>query len=62
MKNNSATKKASACWKITKPELRKTIGTDTPIRPFGEVNVRIPQDRNGEYELQIIGEYSRNAD
>ena len=29
---------------------------------LGEVDVKIPRDRNGEYEPQIIGKYSRNAD
>ena len=29
---------------------------------LGEVEVKIPRDRNGEYEPQIIGKYNRNAD
>ena len=29
---------------------------------LGEVDVKIPRDRNGEYEPQIIGKYDRNAD
>jgi len=29
---------------------------------LGAVEVKVPRDRNGEYELQIIGKYSRNAD
>lgn len=29
---------------------------------IGEVNVKIPWDRNGEYEPQIIEKYNRNAD
>jgi transposase-like protein len=29
---------------------------------LGEVEVKIPRDRNGEYEPQIIGKYCRNAD
>jgi transposase-like protein len=29
---------------------------------LGEVDIRIPRDRNGEYEPQIIGKYDRNAD
>lgn len=36
---------------------QKTVKTQ-----LGEVNVKIPRDRNGEYEPQIIGKYSRNAD
>lgn len=37
--------------------LKKTVKTQ-----LGEVDVKIPRDRNGEYEPQIIGKYSRNAD
>ena len=29
---------------------------------FGEVDIRIPCDRKGEYEPQIIAKYDRNAD
>lgn len=29
---------------------------------LGEVEIKIPRDRNGEYEPHIIGKYSRNAD
>jgi transposase-like protein len=29
---------------------------------LGEVNIKIPRDRNGEYEPKIIGKYNRNAD
>ena len=29
---------------------------------IGAVDVKVPRDRNGEYEPQIIGKYSRNAD
>ena len=36
---------------------KKTVKTQ-----LGEVDVKIPRDRNGEYEPQIIGKYSRNAD
>ena len=36
---------------------QKTIKTQ-----LGEVNVKVPRDRNGEYEPQIIGKYDRNAD
>ncbi len=37
--------------------LKKTLKTQ-----FGEVDVEIPRDSNGEYEPQIIGKYNRNAD
>ena len=36
---------------------KKTVKTQ-----LGAVEVKIPRDRNGEYEPQIIGKYSRNAD
>ena len=36
---------------------QKTIKTQ-----LGEVNVKVPRDRNGKYEPQIVGKYSRNAD
>ena len=29
---------------------------------LGEVDIRVPRDRNGEYDPQIIGKYERNAD
>ena len=36
---------------------KKTVKTQ-----IGEVDVKIPRDRNGEYEPKIIAKYSRNAD
>lgn len=36
---------------------KKTVKTQ-----LGEVDVKIPRDRNGEYEPQIIAKYNRNAD
>jgi transposase-like protein len=36
---------------------KKTVKTQ-----IGEVDIKVPRDRNGEYEPQIIGKYSRNAD
>ena len=36
---------------------KKTVKTQ-----LGEVDVKIPRDRNGEYEPKIIGKYNRNAD
>lgn len=36
---------------------KKTVKTQ-----LGEVDVKVPRDRNGEYEPQIIGKYSRNVD
>lgn len=36
---------------------KKTVKTQ-----LGEVDIRIPRDRNGEYEPQIVAKYDRNAD
>lgn len=36
---------------------RKTVKTQ-----LGEVDIKVPRDRNGDYEPQIIGKYNRNAD
>ena len=36
---------------------KKTVKTQ-----LGEIEVKIPRDRNGEYEPKIIGKYNRNAD
>ena len=36
---------------------KKTVKTQ-----LGEVDVKIPRDRNGEYEPKIIGKYDRNAE
>lgn len=36
---------------------KKTVKTQ-----LGEVEIKVPRDRNGEYEPQIIGKYNRNAE
>ncbi len=36
---------------------KKTVKTQ-----LGEVDIRVPRDRNGSFEPKIIGKYSRNAD
>ena len=36
---------------------RKTVKTQ-----LGEVDIKVPRDRNGTFEPKIIGKYSRNAD
>jgi len=36
---------------------QKTVKTQ-----LGEIDVKVPRDRIGKYEPQIIGKYSRNAD
>ncbi len=36
---------------------KKTVKTQ-----LGEVDIKVPQDRNGSFEPKIIGKYDRNAD
>ena len=36
---------------------KKTVKTQ-----LGEVEIKVPRDRNGSFEPQIIGKYDRNAD
>ena len=36
---------------------RKTVKTQ-----LGEVDIKVPRDRNGTFEPKIVGKYSRNAD
>jgi len=36
---------------------KKTVKTQ-----LGEIDIKVPRDRNGEYEPKIIGKYNRNAD
>ena len=47
-------------------DIRKRVGNGyskkTVKTQLGEVDVKIPRDRNGEYEPQIIEKYNRNAD
>ena len=43
--------------------MKKSSATKKAVKTqIGEVDVKIPRDRNGEYEPQIIEKYSRNAD
>ena len=28
----------------------------------GEIDIKVPRDRNGSFESKIIGKYSRNSD
>ena len=43
-------------------KLQKQILEKDGKTQLGEVDVKIPRDRNGEYEPRIIEKYSRNAD
>ena len=36
---------------------KKTVKTQ-----LGELDIKVPRDRNGEYEPKIISKYNRNAD
>ena len=37
--------------------------TKKTVKPqLGEVDIKVPRDRNGSFEPKIIGKYSRNAD
>ena len=36
---------------------KKTVKTQ-----LGELDIKVPRDRNGEYEPKIIGKYNRNVD
>lgn len=41
---------------------RNGYSTKTVKTQLGEIEVKVPRDRNGEYEPKIIGKYNRNAD
>ena len=41
---------------------RNVYSKNTVKTQLGAVDMNVPRDRNGEYEPQIIGKYSRNAD
>lgn len=41
---------------------RNGYGKKTVKTQLGEVEIKVPRDRRGEFEPQIIGRYNRNAD
>ena len=41
---------------------RNGYSKKTAKTQLGEIEVKVPRDRNGEYEPKIIGKYSRNVD
>ena len=51
-------------WDVLQQVMESELDTDLGYEKsqLGAVDVRIPRDRNGEYEPQIIGKYSRKAD
>ena len=44
------------------PNYRNGYTKTTVKTQLGEVDIRVPRDRNGSFEPKIIGKYSRNAD
>ena len=44
------------------PNYRNGYTKKTVKTQLGEVEIRVPRDRNGSFEPKIIGKYSRNAD
>ena len=55
--------RVSDSWVENKPRnYRNGYSKKTVKTQLGAVDVKVPRDRNGEYEPQIIGKYSRNAD
>ena len=45
-----------------RPNYRNGYTKKTVKTQLGEVDIRVPRDRNGSYEPKIIGKYSRNAE
>ena len=52
--------RAEACE--TAPNYRNGYSRKTVKTQLGEVEIKVPRDRNGSYEPKLIGKYSRNAD
>lgn len=46
----------------TAPNYRSGYSHKTVKTQLGEVEIKVPRDRNGSYEPKLIGKYSRNAD
>ena len=46
----------------TAPKYRNGYPRKTVKTQLGEVEIKVPRDRNGTFEPKIIGKYSRNAD
>ena len=46
----------------TAPNYRNGYSRKTVKTQLGEVEIKVPRDRNGTFEPKIIGKYSRNAD
>ena len=46
----------------TAPNYRNGYSRKTVKTQLGEVDIKVPRDRNGAFEPKLIGKYSRNAD
>lgn len=46
----------------TTPNYRNGYSKKTVKTQLGEVDIKVPRDRNGTFDPKIIGKYSRNAD
>ena len=46
----------------TTPNYRNGYSRKTVKTQLGEVDIKVPRDRNGAFEPRLIGKYSRNAD
>ena len=46
----------------TAPNYRNGYSRKTVKTQLGEVDIKVPRDRNGSFEPKIISKYSRNAD
>ena len=54
------------CQRVTaensSPTYRNAYSRKTVKTPLGEIDIRVPRDRKGNYEPKIIGKYDRNAE
>ena len=44
------------------PNYRNGYSQKTVKTQLGEIDIKVPRDRNGNYEPKIIGKYNRNAE
>lgn len=54
------------CQRVTaensSPNYRNAYSRKTVKTPLGEIDIRVPRDRKGNYEPKIIGKYDRNVE
>ena len=46
----------------TAPNYRNSYSRKTVKTQLGEIEIKVPRDRNGTFEPKLIGKYSRNTD